>query len=385
MSEPVDVVPDVTIVDVVRHARQIALPHVGVAGQARLRRARVLLVGAGGLGSPAALYLAAAGVGHLGLVDPDRVALHNLQRQLLHSTADVGRAKVESARDRLHALDPRVDVATYDTRLTAANALDLIGGYDVVVDGSDNLRTRYLTSDACVRLGVPNVYGAVFRFDGQATVLATRDGPCYRCLFPVPPPPGTTPSCEASGVLGVLPGLVGTIQAAETLKLLLGIGEPLIGRLLLVDGLRMDFRSMHVRRDPACHACGVDARRDMPLVDEIVDDRCEYTEHDTADDEITPRELDARLARGDDIQLVDVREPWEFALAQLPGARLVPLGTLDASAVEPVRAVVVYCHHGARGRRALEVLRAAGVMRVVNLAGGIDRWSVEVDPAVPRY
>ncbi|MDQ6926194.1 MAG: molybdopterin-synthase adenylyltransferase MoeB [Candidatus Eremiobacteraeota bacterium] len=385
MSEPVDVVPDTTLVDVVRHTRQIALPNVGVAGQARLRRARVLLVGAGGLGSPAALYLAAAGVGHLGLVDPDRVALHNLQRQLLHTTADLGRLKVESARDRLHALDPRVDVATYDTRLTAANALDLIGGYDVVVDGSDNLRTRYLTSDACVQLGVPNVYGAVFRFDGQATVLATRDGPCYRCLFPVPPPPGTTPSCEASGVLGVLPGLVGTIQATETLKLLLGIGEPLIGRLLLVDGLRMDFRSMRVRRDLACPACGVDARRDAPLLDEMVDDPCEDTERDAADEEISPRELAGQLARGEDVQLIDVREPWEFAIAQLPGARLVRLGTLDASAVEPGRAVVVYCHHGARGQRALARLRAAGVARVTNLAGGIDRWSEEVDSAVPRY
>ncbi|GJG85209.1 molybdenum cofactor biosynthesis protein MoeB [Gemmatimonadetes bacterium T265] len=368
-------------VDAARHARQIALPNVGAAGQERLRRARVLLVGAGGLGSPAALYLAAAGVGHLGLVDPDRVARHNLQRQLLHATADVGRPKVESARDRLRALDPRVDVAAYDARLTASNALDLLRGYDVVVDGSDNLRTRYLTSDACVRLGVPNVYGAVFRFEGQATVLAAPGGPCYRCLFPVPPPPGTTPSCEASGVLGVLPGLVGTIQAAEALKLLLGIGEPLAGRLLLVDGLRMEFRTLRVRRDPACVACGAEARRDGPLVDEAVDDPC----GDPEPDEVTPRALAARLAAGEDVQLVDVREPWEFALARLRGARLVPLGTLDVAAVDPARAAVVYCHHGARGRRALEALRAAGLTRVANLAGGIDRWSEEVDPGVPRY
>ena len=370
-----------TAVDAARHARQIALPNVGVAGQARLRRARVLLVGAGGLGSPAALYLAAAGIGHLGLVDPDRVALHNLQRQILHATADVGRPKVESARDRLHALDPRVDVATYDTRLTAANALEIIRGYDVVVDGSDNLRTRYLTSDACVRLGLPNVYGAVFRFEGQASVLAAPGGPCYRCLYPVVPPPGTTPSCEASGVLGVLPGLVGTIQATETLKLVLGIGESLVGRLLLVDGLRMEFRTLRVRRNPACPICGDAAARGAPLVDEAVDDPC----GDADPDEITPRELAARLARGEAAQLVDVREPWEFEIARLRGAVLIPLGTLDAAAVDASRPVVVYCHHGARGQRARERLRAAGVPSVVNLTGGIDRWSEEVDPEVPRY
>ncbi|HEY0776533.1 MAG TPA: molybdopterin-synthase adenylyltransferase MoeB [Gemmatirosa sp.] len=388
-----DAAVDAAAVDAVRHARQIALPNVGPAGQARLRRARVLLVGAGGLGSPAALYLAAAGVGHLGLVDPDRVALHNLQRQILHDTADVGRPKVESARDRLRALDPAVDIATYPVRLTAVNALEIARGYDVVVDGSDNLRTRYLTSDACVRLGVPNVFGAVFRFEGQASVLAAPGGvdgrgPCYRCLFPVPPPPGTTPSCEASGVLGVLPGLIGMIQAAETLKLLLGVGEPLVGRLLMVDGLRMEFRTLRVRRDLACAACGVDARRDEPLVDAAVDDPCADDDggaDDGGGDEVTPRELAERLARGDDVQLVDVREAWEYALARLPGARLVPLGTIGSDAVDASRPVVVYCHHGARGRTALERLLAAGVTRVANLAGGIDRWSAEVDPTVPRY
>ncbi len=378
-------------VDGARHARQIALPNVGPDGQARLRRGRVLLVGAGGLGSPAALYLAAAGVGHLGIVDPDRVAVHNLQRQILHATADVGRPKVESARDRLLALDPRVDVATYDVRLDASNALEILGGYDVVVDGSDNLRTRYLTSDACVRLGVPNVYGAVFRFEGQATVLATPGAPCYRCLFPEPPPPGTTPSCEASGVLGVLPGLVGTIQAAETLKLLLGVGEPLAGRLLMVDGLRMEFRTMRVRRDPACPACGAGARRDGPLVDELVDDACGDASGDASGDaegeaaDVEPREVAARLARGEAVQLVDVREPWEWDVARLPGARLVPLGTLGAAAVDPARPVVVYCHRGGRGARAAALLRAAGVARVANLAGGIDRWSVDVDAGVARY
>lgn len=372
---------EATFVDAARHARQIALPGVGAEGQARLRRARVLLVGAGGLGSPAALYLAAAGVGHLGLVDPDRVALHNLQRQLLHATADVGRPKVESARDRLRALDPRVDVATYDARLDASNALEILRGYDVVVDGSDNLRTRYLTSDACVRLGVPNVYGAVFRFEGQASVLAAYGGPCYRCLFPVPPPAGTTPSCEASGVLGVLPGLVGTIQATETLKLLLGVGQPLVGRLLLVDGLRMDFRTLRLQRDPNCPACGDAAARDMPLVDEAIDDAC----GDLADDEVTPAALAARLAAGEPLLLLDVREPWEAELARLPGAQLAPLGTLDPSLVDAERAVVVYCHRGARGRTAVERLRAAGVTRAVNLVGGIDRWSEEIDPGVPRY
>lgn len=375
-------------VDPARHARQIALPNVGMEGQARLRRARVLLVGAGGLGSPAALYLAAAGVGHLGLVDPDRVAVHNLQRQLLHATGDIGRPKVESARDRLRALDPAVDVAAYPVRLDASNALEILRGYDVVVDGSDNLRTRYLTSDACVRLGVPNVYGAVFRWEGQASVLAALGAPCYRCLFPEPPPAGATPSCEASGVIGVMPGLVGTVQAAEAIKLVLGVGETLAGRLLVVDGLGMAFRTMRVARDPRCPACGAGARRDGPLVEELVDEPCEAAAGgDPAGElaEVGPRELAARLARGEDVQLVDVREPWEWEVARLPSARLVPLGALAAAAVDPARPAVVYCHRGARGRAAVERLRALGVARVANLAGGIDRWSEEVDPGVPRY
>jgi adenylyltransferase/sulfurtransferase len=378
--------PPLTRDELARYGRHLALPEVGVAGQRALKGARVALVGAGGLGSPAALYLAAAGVGTLGLVDFDVVDVTNLQRQLLHGTADVGRPKLDSARDRLRDVNPHVHVEGYATRLTAENALEILRDYDLVVDGSDNFATRYLVNDACVLLGKPDVYGSVFRFDGQASVFAAENGPCYRCLFPEPPPPDAVPNCAEGGVFGVLPGLVGSVQATEALKLLLGVGDPLVGRLLLVDALRGAFRTVAIARDPACPACGT--RELRALVD--YDAFCGTPAATTQDDEgseLTPRELAARLRRGDDLDLLDVREPWEWELARIPGARLVPLGQLDAAlaTLDRAREIVVHCKTGARSARAVRALREAGFRRARNLVGGIVRWSDEVDPAVPRY
>jgi adenylyltransferase/sulfurtransferase len=383
-----------------RYHRHLILPELGVEGQRRLTAARVLLVGAGGLGSPAALYLAAAGVGHLGIVDADVVELSNLQRQVLHGTRDVGRPKVASAAARLHDVNPHVDVATYETRLTSANAMELLGSYDVILDGSDNFQTRYLVNDACVLLGKPNVYGSVLRFDGQASVFSAADGPCYRCLFREPPPPGLVPNCAEGGVLGVLPGLVGVIQAAETIKLLTGVGEPLIGRLLLVDALRMRFRTIELARDPECRACGT--REISELIDYDVfcgtapaggreDDAREatdeYVRDDAYDEAITPSILAARLSRGPAPTLIDVREPYEWSIAHLPGARLIPLDTLPGAvaSLDPSAEHVVYCHHGMRSAAAVAWLRERGFARARNLVGGIDRWSLEVDSAMRRY
>jgi adenylyltransferase/sulfurtransferase len=363
------------------------LPGVGVDGQKQLKASRVLLIGAGGLGSPVALYLAAAGVGHLGVVDDDRVDVTNLQRQILHGTGDLGRAKTESARDRLRDVNPHVHVEPYETRLTSANALEILRGYDVVVDGTDNFQTRYLSNDACVLLGIPNVYGSIFRFEGQASVFATADGPCYRCLFREPPPPGAVPSCAVAGVFGVLPGLVGAVQASETIKLLLGLGDTLAGRLLLLDALRMNVRTIALRRDPQCPACGT--REIRELID--YDAFCGVGAHGGADGadipEISPRELAEKLRRGDDFDLVDVREPHEHAYARIEGARLVPLAAVPraAASLDPSREIVLHCHHGVRSLAAAERLREMGFARVVNLAGGIDRWSTDVDPAVKRY
>jgi len=357
-----------------------------VKGQRRLKAARVLLVGAGGLGSPLGLYLAAAGVGHLGLVDFDSVDLTNLQRQIIHGTRDVGRPKLDSARDRLTDVNPHVQLETYETRLTASNALEIFAGYDVVVDGTDNFATRYLVNDACVLLGIPNVYGSIFRFDGQASVFATPDGPCYRCLFRQPPPAGLVPSCAEGGVLGVLPGLVGTIQATEALKLILGVGDSLAGRLLLIDALAMRFRTVTLRRDPHCPACGTRTLKALIDYDEFCGIGAE-PEALVEGADITPGELAERLKRHEDLDLIDVREPHEWEIGRIPGATLVPLGTLTEAlpTLDPAREIVVYCRSGVRSAKAVRQLQAAGFRRLHNLAGGVLRWSDDVDSSVPKY
>jgi sulfur-carrier protein adenylyltransferase/sulfurtransferase len=375
-----------------RYHRHLILPEIGADGQRRLKAARVLLIGAGGLGSPAALYLAAAGVGHLGVVDADDVELSNLQRQVLHDTESVGTPKVDSAAARLRAINPHVDVVTHRTRLTSANAMRLLADYDVVVDGSDNFPTRYLVNDACVLLGTPNVYGSVLRFDGQASVFSFGDGPCYRCLFREPPPPALVQNCADSGVLGVLPGLIGVVQATETIKLITEAGETLAGRLLLVDGLRMRFRTIDVARDPEFRACGtheITTLIDYEAFCGVVPDAPTHApETDEGDeDEITPRALAARMHAGATLSLLDVREPYEWTIARLPDARLVPLDALpDAvTTLDPSAELVVYCHHGIRSAAAVEWLRERGFQRARNLTGGIDRWSREVDPSTRRY
>ena len=380
--------PALTGEELERYSRHLLLPEVGLDGQRRLKGGRVLLVGAGGLGSPLALYLAAAGVGHIGLVDFDVVDVTNLQRQVLHGTKDIGRSKLASARDRIADVNPHVHVEPYETHLTSANALEILAGYDVVVDGTDNFPTRYLVNDACVLLGIPNVYGSIFRFEGQASVFATPDGPCYRCLFREPPPPGLVPSCAEGGVLGVLPGLVGTIQATEALKLLLGAGELLIGRLLLVDALRMRFRTLSLRRDPECPACGTRTLTQLIDYEEFCGLRTPPgVVAGVGVPEIGPAELAAWRERGDELELLDVREPGEWALGHLAGARHIPLATLGAvlDALPRDRTIVVYCKVGGRSARAARQLLDAGFPRVWNLAGGILRWRDEVDPSLPAY
>ena len=374
-----------------RYHRHLILPEIGVEGQRRLKAARVLLVGAGGLGSPAALYLAAAGVGHVGVVDADDVELSNLQRQVLHDTEAVGTPKVDSAVTRLRAINPHVDAVAHRLRLTSANAMALLTDYDVVVDGSDNFPTRYLVNDACVLLRKPNVFGSVLRFEGQASVFSYGDGPCYRCLFREPPPAGLVQNCAESGVLGVLPGLIGVVQAAEVLKLITGAGETLAGRLLLVDGLRMRFRTIDVTRDPECRACGT--HEITTLIDYEAfcgvpqETPMENASASGVDDEIAPRALAERLKAGTPPALLDVREPYEWAIARLPDAQLVPLDTLPDALhrLDPGRELVVYCHHGIRSAAAVAWLRERGFARARNLTGGIDRWSRDVDPSTRRY
>ena len=378
--------PELTGDELRRYGRHLVLAEVGTTGQRRLKSARVLLVGAGGLGSPAALYLAAAGVGTLGLVDFDAVDITNLQRQVIHGTSDIGRQKLDSASDRIRDLNPNVHVEYFDTALTSANALEIARNFDVIVDGTDNFPTRYLVNDTCVLLSKPNAFGSVLRFEGQASVFATENGPCYRCLFREPPPPGLVPSCAEAGVLGVLPGIVGTIQATETIKLILGSGEPLVGRLLLIDALSMQFRTIQLRRDPECPACGT--REIKELIDYEV--FCGVTANGEPHDRITdisPRQLAERIQRGDDIQLVDVREKWEWDISRIPGARLIPLSALDdeVSTLDPGREVVLYCKVGVRSLHAAEELADRGFTRLANLSGGIIRWSQEVDPTVLRY
>jgi adenylyltransferase/sulfurtransferase len=372
-----------------RYKRHLLLDGVGPEGQEKLLGSSVLLVGAGGLGSPAALYLAAAGVGRLGLVDFDRVDASNLQRQVLYDTSDVGRPKLEAAAERIAALNPDVDVRAFDVKLDASNARDVLADFDVVLDGTDTFPSRYLTSDLCVWLGKPLVYGSVMRFEGQVSVFDARRGPCYRCLFPEPPPPELAPNCAEAGVLGVLPGVVGMLQATEALKLLLGIGEPLVGRLLVYDALAMEFRRFGVPKDPACPVCGA-----SPTITEPIDYVAFCAARAGAPDANAPPELPVtelaeRLRRGDDLLLLDVREPFEAELARIPGAKLVPLGQLERALgeLEPwrEREIVVHCRTGGRSRRACELLRAKGFRRVSNLSGGIEAWSLEVDPKVKRY
>ena len=373
--------------ELLRYGRHLLLPEVGIDGQRKLKAARVLIVGAGGLGSPAALYLAAAGVGTIGLVDFDLVEVTNLQRQLLHGTRDVGRPKVDSARDRLSDTNPNVRLELHPVRLTAANALTIIGQYDLVLDGTDNFATRYLVNDACVLLGKPNVYGSIFRFDGQASVFATADGPCYRCLYPEPPPPGLVPSCAEGGVLGVLPGLVGTIQATEAVKLILGIGKPLVGRLLLVDALDAQFRAVTVRRDSACPACGTRELRGLVDYDQFCATSGGASAGLDAVPQIEPRDLAIRRASGEPIQLIDVREPHEWEITRIEGARLIPLHRLETAlpTIDRTTPVAVYCKAGTRSALAVRDLLDAGFRQVWSVTGGIARWSREVDADVAEY
>jgi adenylyltransferase/sulfurtransferase len=371
--------------EILRYSRHLLLPEVGVEGQRRLKAARVLLVGMGGLGSPAALYLAAAGVGTLGLVEFDTVDLTNLQRQVLHGSSQVGKPKVVSAAARLTDLNPHVRLEPFPERLTSANAIEVLRAFDLIVDGSDNFPTRYLVNDACALLRRPLVYGSIFRFEGQVSVFDVDRGPCYRCLYSEPPPPGLVPSCAEGGVLGVLPGVIGSLQALEAIKLILGAGEPLIGRLLLFDALRLHFRELQLRKDPDCPLCGP-KRSITSLID--YEAFCGIGAPAThAGPEITARELRETLAQERPVTILDVREPHEHEIVQLPGSRHIPLRELPArlGELDPRGDLVVLCHHGARSLQAVELLRGAGFSHARSLAGGIDAWAVEVDPEVPRY
>ena len=372
--------------EIARYSRHLIMPEVTIEGQRKLKQGSVLLVGAGGLGSPAALYLAAAGVGRLGILDFDVVDESNLQRQIVHDTSWIGKPKLESAKARLNGLNPHVLVETHPTALDSSNALQIMAGYDVIVDGTDNFETRYLTNDACYLLKKPNVYGSIFRFEGQASVFWPDRGPCYRCLYPEPPPPGLVPSCAEGGVLGILPGVVGGIQATEALKILLGIGEPLVGRLLLYDALGMRFEELKLRRDPKCPLCG-----ENPTIRELQDYAafCGIGRGEEAEavEEIGAAELKRRLDAGDPLEVIDVREPHEFAIAKIPGTRLIPLGSLSEHLheLDTARTYVVHCKSGARSAKAIGQLRRVGFKRLLNLKGGILAWSKEVDPSVPTY
>jgi len=364
-----------------RYSRHLTLPQVGMEGQQRLADASVLLVGAGGLGSPLAIYLAAAGVGRIGIVDFDRVDVSNLQRQILYTSDDIGHPKAERAAARVRAINPHVTVETHALRFDVANAFELVDAYDIIVDGTDNFATRYLVNDACVMRGKPNVYGSIFRFEGQVSVFGVDGGPCYRCLYPQAPPPGTVPSCAEGGVLGILPGIIGTLQATETIKLLLGRGDSLDGRLLLFDAMEMRFRELAIRRDPLCPVCG-----DEPSITEpaLEDAACELPAGGVA--EIDPLELARRLAQAP-VVLLDVRTVEEWAITRLEGALHIPIADLDQrlGELDPAAPLVVYCKMGARSARAVRVLLDAGFTRVATLAGGLDRWTEEVDASIPRY
>jgi adenylyltransferase/sulfurtransferase len=374
--------------EILRYSRHLIMPEVGMEGQLKLKAAKVLLVGTGGLGAPLGHYLAAAGVGRLGLVDFDTVDFTNLQRQIMFGTSDVGRPKSVAATERLRSLNPDIHIETYDTHLTSDNALELLRDYDVIVDGTDNFPTRYLVNDASVLLGKPNVYGSIFRFEGQVSVFGAPGGPCYRCVYPEPPPPGLVPSCAEGGVLGVLPGIVGCIQAMEAIKLILGVGDPLIGRLLLFDALGMKFRELKLRKNPDCPVCGT-----HPTVTKLIDyaEFCgirgeEAPAQPTSVPDITPRELKARFDRGDDLYVLDVREPHEFQICNI-GGHLIPLGDLPkrVSELDSSKEIVAHCRSGKRSAEAAEFLRKAGFRKILNLKGGILAWADEVDPSMPKY
>ena len=389
ITEPA-ALPELSTDDLSRYSRHLILPEVGMEGQRRLKAARVLCVGTGGLGSPLALYLTAAGIGTLGLVDFDVVDASNLQRQIIHSTKDIGRKKIDSAEEKLSALNPAIKIVKHETMLSSANALDILKDYDIVADGTDNFPTRYLVNDACVLLGKPNVYGSIFRFEGQASVFATEAGPCYRCLYPEPPPPGLVPSCAEGGVLGILPGLVGVIQATEVIKLILGKGESLVGRLLLVDALNMRFRELKLRKNPECPICGTN-----PTVTQLIDydhfcgivpEAPQEKNLKNGIPQITVKELKARRDAGEDIFLLDVREPYEFQIAQI-GGKLIPQNDVPQRLAEIPRnrEIVVHCRSGARSQKIAEFLKQSGYNDVVNVAGGILAWADEIDPTVQKY
>jgi molybdopterin/thiamine biosynthesis adenylyltransferase/rhodanese-related sulfurtransferase len=374
--------------EIARYSRHLIMPEVALDGQKKLKSARVLTIGAGGLGSPLALYLAAAGVGTLGIVDFDVVDESNLQRQIIHGTSDVGRPKMESARDRIMSINPNVHVEAYEEALSSENALEIFKDFDIVVDGTDNFPTRYLVNDACVLLKKPNVYGSIFRFEGQASVFYAEEGPCYRCLYPEPPPPGLVPSCAEGGVLGILPGAIGTIQATETVKLILGIGEPLIGRLLLYDALDMRFREMKLHKDPSCPVCGENA-----TVTELIDyqEFCGIPQANAQAaagevPEISVQELKKKLDNGGEVSILDVREPHEYEVANI-GARLIPLGELPERLIELDKdeTFAIHCKTGGRSASAVKLLQEAGFENVYNVKGGITAWSEEIDPSVPKY
>src|SRR4051794_23487608 len=382
--------PELTNEEIKRYSRHLIMPEVGINAQKKLKASKVLCIGAGGLGSPAAMYLAAAGVGTLGIVDFDTVDFSNLQRQILHGTPDVGRSKLASAKDKLNAINPNVKIELYETALTSQNALELFAPYDVILDGTDNFPTRYLVNDACVLLGKPNAYGSIFRFEGQASVFATKDGPCYRCLYPEPPPPGLVPSCAEGGVLGVLPGMIGIIQATEAIKLITGIGEPLIGRFMIYDALKMKFRELKLRKDPDCPVCGT-----HPTVTKLIDYEqfCGVVpaapEPITVNNatEISAIELKQRLDRGDALKIVDVREPNEYQINRIEGSQLIPLGDIPNRYRELDKndEIVVQCKMGGRSAKAADFLRSVGFTKVLNLKGGILDWIDKVDPTQPKY
>jgi sulfur-carrier protein adenylyltransferase/sulfurtransferase len=390
IAADVSTLPELTTDDLARYSRHLILPEVGMEGQQRLKAARVLCVGTGGLGSPLAFYLAAAGVGTLGLVDFDVVDASNLQRQIIHSTKDIGRKKLDSAEEKLVALNPALNVVKHETMLSSANALDILKDYDIVADGTDNFPTRYLVNDACVLLGKPNVYGSIFRFEGQASVFATETGPCYRCLYPEPPPPGLVPSCAEGGVLGILPGLVGMIQATEAIKLILGKGESLAGRLLLVDALNMKFRELKLRKNPECPVCG-----DHPTVTQLIDYQqfCGIVPESKQEQavkngipQLTVKELKQRIDAGEDVFVLDVREPYEYQIANI-GAKLIPQNDVPKrlSEIDRDREIVVQCRSGQRSQRIAEYLAQQGYGNVKNLAGGILAWADEIDPKMQKY